>query len=122
MGDEAELLFNNNEILIVLIKSGEAMSYIGCSSQWCFARNSDSYWQQYAPEGYATIVFNFDEDPSDPSRMVVVLDSGDVYNMYNEYMEDGDQYLNRIGADKYINAYAIDEGVGDKLRRKIRLQ
>lgn len=118
MGDEAELLFNNNEILIVLIKSGEAMSYIGCSSQWCFARNSSGYWDQYAPEGYATIIFNFEEDPSEPTRMVVVLEDGSVYNMYNEYMEDGDQYLNSIGADQYINRYEMAEGVGDKYAEK----
>ncbi len=101
MGDEAEILHNENSILIVLIKSSDAMSYIGCSSQWCFARNSNSYWEEYASNGYATIIFNFDEDPTDPKRMVVVLDSGDVYNMYNEYMEDGQQYLLDIGAEQF---------------------
>lgn len=102
--DDAELLYNKNDILVVKIKSPEAMGYIGCSSQWCFATNPHNYWNNYTSgdDGFATIVFNFNEEPSEPNAMVVVLESGDVYNMYNEYMENGDEYLNELGVSKYI--------------------
>lgn len=104
VSDEAEILYRNNGILVVKIKSPEAMGYIGCSSQWCFASNPQGYWSQYTSgdDGFATIVFNFNEEPSEPNAMVVVLENGSVYNMYNEYMEDGDEYLNELGVSKYI--------------------
>lgn len=96
MGDEAEIVYNKDNILVVVIKSAQAMQYIGCSSQWCFAIGTGN-WDEYAPEGYATIVFNFNEEASENTRMVVVLDHGAVYDMYNVYMEDGDSYLIHLG-------------------------
>ena len=96
MGDEAEIVYNKDNILVVVIKSPEAMQYIGCSSQWCFAIGTGN-WDEYSPEGYATIVFNFNEEASENTRMVVVLDHGAVYDMYNVYMEDGDSYLLDLG-------------------------
>jgi len=102
MGDEAEIIYNQDNILAVVIKSPEAMRYIGCSSQWCFATGGDDYWEQYASDGFATIVFNHNIYPSEPTRMVVVLSSGDVYDMYNEFMEDGQMYLNELGIDDLI--------------------
>jgi len=97
LGDDAEIIYNQDNILAVVVKSPEAMRYIGCSSQWCFATGGDDYWDQYASEGYATIVFNLNEDPSSNTRMVVSLDDGSVYDMYNEHMEDGDAYLMNLG-------------------------
>lgn len=103
LGDEAEILYNENNILVVKINTAEAMGYIGCSSQWCFASNPQQYWDSYTGnEGYATIVFNFNEAPSERNAMVVVLESGEVYDMYNDFMEDGEEYLQSIGVEKYI--------------------
>lgn len=111
MGDEAEIIYNENNILVVVIKSPEAMRYIGCSSQWCFATGGDDYWDQYASQGYATIVFNHNIYPSEPTRMVVVLEDGSVYDMYNEYMDDGDAYLQDIGVLNIIpNGELMTEG------------
>lgn len=93
---DAEIVHNENSVLAVLVKSYEAMHEIGCSSQWCFVRNP-SDWDSGTYGNYATVVFNFDEDPSDPKRMVVILEGGEVYDMYNDYLEDGDSYLYEIG-------------------------
>lgn len=101
MGGEAEIVYNENNILVVIIKSSNAMQYIGCSSQWCFA-NGSGHWEDYTNHGYATIVFNFNEDPYEANRMVVVLDTGEVYNMYNDYMEEGDSYLEYIGVSDVV--------------------
>lgn len=101
MGDDAEILYKKNNIMVVDIMSSTAMIEIGCSSQWCFA-HSNSWWDEYASNGYAIIIFNFNVDPGEPTRMVVMLDNGSVYNMYNDYMEDGDKYLNDIGVSKYV--------------------
>lgn len=103
VGDEAEILYNKNNILVVKINTGEAMGYIGCSSQWCFASNPQGYWDDYtSADGFATIVFNFNEEPSEPTAMVVVLETGEVYDMYNNHMEDGDRYLQDLGIAKYV--------------------
>jgi len=103
IGDEAEILYNQDNILVVKINSAEAMGYIGCSSQWCFASNPQQYWDNYTGEGgFATIVFNFNEEPSEPTAMVVVLEEGSVYNMYNDFMEDGEEYLIDIGVHNII--------------------
>jgi len=98
LGDEAEVLYNKDNVLVVKINTAEAMGYIGCSSQWCFATSPQQYWDDYTGDGgYATIVFNFNDDPSEATAMVVVLESGDVYDMYNEYMDDGNGYLQSLG-------------------------
>jgi len=103
MGNEAQILYDGNNILVVKIMSADAMGYIGCSSQWCFASNPNQYWDDYTNQGFATIVFNFNEPESEPNRMVVVLEDGSVYNMYNDYIEDGYAYLNDIGVNDVIN-------------------
>lgn len=114
MGDDAEILYNKNNVLVVKIKTPQAMGYIGCSSQWCFATDPSVYWGQYTSgydDGFATIVFNFNETPSSPQAMVVVLEDGSVYDMYNEYMDDGYEYLNSLGVLKIIprGAYEVSE-------------
>lgn len=104
LGDEAEILYNKDNIIVVKINTAEAMGYIGCSSQWCFATNPQAYWDNYTGSGgFATIVFNFNEEPSEPTAMVVVLETGDVYNMYNDFMEDGYEYLRSIGVEEVIH-------------------
>lgn len=114
-GGEAEILYNGNNVLVVKINSPEAIGYIGCSSQWCFASNPQAYWSRYTlgDDGFTTIVFNFNEEPSEPNAMVVVLEDGSVYNMYNQYMEDGSEYLDELGVSKYIpdGEYEMTENV-----------
>lgn len=118
MGDEAEILYSQNNVLVVEIKSSEAMKYLGCSSQWCFASESGNYyWVEYAEENrFPIIVYNFNEEPSDPERMVVVLPAGDVYTMYNEPMKDGYEYLQELGISDIVFKYEpeyeeeLDEG------------
>ena len=107
MGDEAEIIYDKGDVLAVIIKSAKAMQYIGCSSQWCFARNSSGYWDQYASDGFATIVFNFDMPADEPARMVVVLSTGDVYDMYNDFMEDGYEYLHDIGVGHALDQHQV---------------
>ena len=116
MGDEAEIIYNQDNVLAVVIKSPEAMKYVGCSSQWCFATGGDDYWDQYASDGFATIVFNHNIYPSEPTRMVVVLSDRSVYDMYNEYMEDGEEYLIDLGIEELIPTgdTELAEGFGNK--------
>jgi len=104
LADEAEILYDANNIFVIKINSGYAMSQLGSSSQWCFASNPDQYWDQYVSEenGFAVMVFNFNELPSESTRMLVVLENGDVYDMYDKLIEDGDRYLSQLGIINYI--------------------
>lgn len=114
--DEANLLYHSGDIVVIDVKSSDAMKSLGCGSQWCFATESGTqHWYSYADNNHVNIVYNFDEDPSEKHRMVVVLPTGDVYNMYNEYMEDGWEYLEEIGAANHINIKEIVSEDGTSL-------
>lgn len=104
MDGEAEIIFNKDNIIAIVIKSVEAMQHIGCSSQWCFARESgEQYWDDYVTVDYPIIVFDLNEEPSAPTRMVVILDSGEIYSMYNDVLEYEPDYFYSIS--KVINKY-----------------
>jgi hypothetical protein len=112
-GDEVSILYSSDSIVAIDVKSSDAMKTFGCGSQWCFAiEYNDENWQTYADGSHVNIVYNFNEESDSKTRMVVILPTGDVYNMYNEDMEDGFDYLSEIGVKKYINAGGINEQGG----------
>lgn len=100
--DEAELIYNKNNIIAIAIHSFYAMSIIGCSSTWCFV-TSNHYWDEYTKQGDPIIIFNLNK--TSKKRMVVVLGDGSVYNMYNDYIENGNEYLQKIGIADLIYKY-----------------
>ncbi|MFW5847546.1 MAG: GNAT family N-acetyltransferase [bacterium] len=120
--DEAELLYDDGDIVVVNVKSSDAMKSLGCGSQWCFATEyGTDHWANYADNSHVNIVYNFNEEPDSPLRMVVVLPHGDVYNMYNEHMgyeseddyEDGWDYLRKIGVEDKVNANVVEESLNE---------
>lgn len=112
---EAEVLYDENNIMVVDIRSSDAMKTLGCGSQWCFAtEHGVGHWHKYADNSHVNIVYNFNEEPDSKTRMVVVLPTGEVYNMYNEYMDgsdgmDGWDYLESIGISDVTNANVVND-------------
>lgn len=112
---EAEVLYDENNIMVVDIRSSDAMKTLGCGSQWCFATEYGvDHWHNYASNSHVNIVYNFNEEPDSKTRMVVVLPTGEVYNMYNEYMDgadgmDGWEYLESIGISDVTNANVVND-------------
>lgn len=103
---EAKILYDSNNVIVVDIKSSDAMKELGCGSQWCFTTEySDEMWNDYAQNSHVNIVYNFNLDKDEYNRMVVVLPDGEVFNMYNEQMEDGLNYLSDLGVDQYVNLF-----------------
>ena len=107
---EAKILYDNNNILVVNVLSSDAMKVLGCGSLWCFTTEyGTDHWENYANNSHVNLVYNFNEPNDSKRRMVVVLPSGEVYNMYNEHMPidsediDGWEYLESIGVEQYIN-------------------
>ena len=87
------------------------MTVIGCTSLWCFARpHNESDWEDYAPNGYAFVVFDFSREYDDALFMTTVLDTGVVYTSTNVPVED-------VGLDSYD--FLSDLGVDfDRLQGK----
>jgi len=112
--NEAKLLYKSESVVVVDIKSSDAMKSLGCGSQWCFTTETggSSHWENYAEDSHVNMVINFDEEPDSYDRMVVVLPTGGVYNMYNEYIEDGYDYIEDLGVIQYIN---VMESVEEKI-------
>ena len=104
---EAFLIYEKDDVLVVDVKSSDAMKSLGCGSQWCFATEYDrQHWKDYSHNRNVNIVYNFNKNPESRKRMVVVLPNGEIYDMYNEYMNDGDEYLGKLGVTQHLNAGA----------------
>ena len=144
-GSDCELIYNNNNVVVVIIKSAGAMQRLGCGSQWCFTtERGDQYWQDYSRNGAVILVYNFNLDGDEKHRMIVVIGSGDIYDMYNVFDEEGDSYLREIGVSGVVDKAfdriesgefvddedfydddeeEIEEGVGDKyLQNKYNIE
>jgi GNAT superfamily N-acetyltransferase len=116
--DEAKKLYDDGQIIVVDVKSSDAMKNLGCGSQWCFVtEHGIDQWLNYADNSHVNIVYNFNRDSDSRTRMVVVLPQGDVYDMYNDLMDDehpdgeGWYYLDSIGAADHVNANLVKEEI-----------
>lgn len=103
---DATLVQDSGDILVVRADDQEAMSKLGCTSLWCFARpDAEGDWQTYAPLGYAYVIYNFAQDFEDATFMMTYLpDTGALYTSTNVPVEevgikDSDAYLRSIGVD-----------------------
>ena len=118
---EADVLYDQNNIMVVDVKSSDAMKMLGCGSQWCFSiEGGDDHWSNYAQNSHVNLVYNFDEESDSRKRMVVVLPDGEVYDMYNDYMDEY-EYLEGIGVDNYINVYQDEmvENITNKIMNEM---
>jgi tRNA nucleotidyltransferase/poly(A) polymerase len=103
---DAKLLYDKNNVVVADILSSDGMKFLGCGSTWCFHTESgNQYWSDYAGDDHVNIVWNFNVEPDAKDRMFVVLPTGEVYNMYNEYVDDGFDKLQQLGVGKVVNAY-----------------
>jgi 2'-5' RNA ligase len=115
---EADLLYDNNNVVVVDVKSSDAMKNLGCGSQWCFAtEHGIDHWINYADNSHVNIVYNFNLEPDDENRMVVVLPEGSIYNMYNQYM-DGDENMGGMEGNYYLDSIGVADRVNLNLTPK----
>lgn len=113
--EDAEILYEKDGIAVVDVRSSDAMKTLGCGSQWCFStEHGDSDWINYANDGNVNIIYNFNKKPDSKKRMVVLLPTDEVYNMYDELMDDGWEYLSSLGVDKYINVNKLEPSEMDE--------
>ena len=114
--NNADIIQNEDDLLVIRVNDQETMSVIGCTSLWCFSRpHNESDWDSYAPNGFAFVVFDFSKEYDDALFMTTVLDSGEVYTSTNVPVEDvglvSSEFLYDLGVD-------TDKLVGKKQRRR----
>ena len=109
--NNADILQDDGDLLVIRVNDQETMTVIGCTSLWCFSRpHNESDWEDYAPNGYAFVVFDFSREYDDALFMTTVLDTGAVYTSTNVPVED-------VGLDSYD--FLSDLGVDfDRLQGK----
>lgn len=62
---DMELIYDENNIIVVQVESAEAIKKIGCNSLWCFTYGKGSNdWYQNSYNGIVYVIFNFNR-PSD---------------------------------------------------------
>lgn len=99
---DVDVLQKTSKLLVLKVNSSDAMEKVGCNSMWCFSRpNSEGYWEQYAPNGYAYVILDFSKEPDNPLFMLTYLpDTDSIYNSINDFVDDGGlYYLKSIGVD-----------------------
>jgi len=101
---DADIVQDSGDLLVVRVNDQHAMSVIGCTSLWCFARpHADGFWENYAPEGFAFIIFDFSKEYDDALFMMTYLTDGSLHTSTNVPVEevnvDADEHLTKLGVD-----------------------
>jgi hypothetical protein len=102
--NNADIIQNKGDLLVIRVNDQETMSVIGCTSLWCFSRpHNESDWEAYAPNGFAFVIFDFTREYDDALFMMTYLDDGRLYTSTNVPVEDvgidGDEHLRALGVD-----------------------
>lgn len=121
----AKVLQDSKGLLVIQVNDAYAMTQVGCTSTWCFARpNDESWWEQYAPEGFVIVIYDFKLDYNDAKHLMVYLPSEDqIYVSTNVPIEqvgidEPDVYLRNIGVDfKKIADAQAPQPKGKKKKR-----
>lgn len=95
--NSSEIIYEKNKVMIILVGNKEDMISLGNNTLWCFA-NDTGYWDEYASAGHVYIIIDFKKPVTNMYKFVVYLPSScDFYDMYNEYMQDTEEYSKKIG-------------------------
>jgi hypothetical protein len=106
-----DLILDKNNVVVVKANDVESIQHLGCFSSWCFSQfGGEGYWDEYAPDGYVYVIFDFNKDTEDARFLMTFLpDSHALYlsnNIpYDEVYPEGEQinYLASIGVPlKYL--------------------
>lgn len=115
--DDAEIVFDGGDTMVVQVNNSEAIKTIAAGSLWCFVIESgDMYWYEYTGiVDYVYIIFDFSEPINTPNRMLTLcamsnrngVISWDLYDGNNESYEI--DYLTGLGIDtSFLPKYSDD--------------
>ena len=109
---ESNIVYEKNKVMIILVGSNQDMVTLGNNTLWCFARQSydQDYWDTYAQGSHVYIIIDFKKHVTHMYKFVVYLpSSSDFYDMYNELIQDIEDYSIKIGiSDIYSLMDRID--------------
>jgi len=94
----SNIVYEKNKVMIILVGSNRDMITLGNNTLWCFARESYEFWNDYALGGHVYIIIDFKKPVTHMYKFVVYLPSPcDFYDMYNELIQNIDDYSKKIG-------------------------
>lgn len=113
--EDMEIIYNNNNILIVRVDSPQAIKKIGCNSLWCFTYGSgfdNAYrqWNNYSHNDMVYVIVNFNVDSDSEEFMhVLIKPLMDEDDNFIEFDEDNEyEYpLFNMANENYSNPYYI---------------
>jgi hypothetical protein len=113
---DLNLVFDENNVMVIQVESPDAIKQIGCNSLWCFTYGQDNHqtWYNYSQYGMVYVIVNLNE-PSDSSEFMWVLIRPLKWNE--------DDYENsplfNMSNDNFYNPYSLlSELIGNKRRIK----
>lgn len=96
--NSSNIVYEKNKVMIILVGSNQDMITLGNNTLWCFAQESKQFWDDYALGSHVYIIIDFKKPVTHKYKFVVYLpESSDFYDMYNELIQDIDDYTKKIG-------------------------
>lgn len=94
----SKILSEKNDVMIILVDNNDDMVTLGNNTLWCFARDTNEFWSQYAIGGCVYIIIDFKQSVTNMYKFVVYLPSqSNFYDMYNELIQNVENYGEIIG-------------------------
>lgn len=88
------IVFQNENILIIRISKIEDVQKLGSNTSWCILR--DAMWKSYTTNRYQFILYNFDKDELDPDFKIGFTISKD-YSLYAAHNVLDNSYKVQLG-------------------------
>lgn len=112
--EDFEIIYEQDNSMIVRVDSAEGIKNIGCNSLWCFTYGEDFLeaarnWSQYSHNDMVYVLIDFNDNVYSPEFMhVLTKPLIDENGRFIEYDGDGDDYpLYDMLNDNFQNPYTV---------------
>ena len=114
---ELEVVYDEDNIMVVDVTGPNGIKKIGCNSLWCFTYGENMYlmWQQYSTNHHSYVIIDFNEDSDSASFMYVLIapleryyddeneDEIPLYDMSNEKVYSPNEVINSLIGNRNAN-------------------
>ena len=124
---DMDIIYNENNIMLIKVESPNAIKKIGCNSLWCFTygegfNQAYATWSKYSYNDIVYVLVDFDEDSNSETFMHVIIkpiefddledeeiNDDKIFNMANDMVYNPLSVLkNTIGLDKAKELLTFD--------------
>jgi len=128
-GEDMDIIYDKNNIMIVEVFSADAIKKIGCNSLWCFTYGSgfagaSREWANYSYEGRVYIIIDFSQPTDSPEFMwTLIKPLTDEENELEDYSEgsekEDDSPLFNMANENYEDPYFVLKDIFGKNYKEI---